>query len=65
VPGSLPAPRLHSSISPDAWRRALALAERFVEQMSSSPDFSADWQRCAAALKAHVAQARTMISRMS
>ncbi len=65
LPGSLPAPRLHSSISPDAWRRALPLAERFVEQMSSSPDFSADWQRCAAALKAHVAQARTMISRMS
>lgn len=65
LPGSLPPPRLHASVSPDAWRHALALAEQFVEKVSSSPDFSADWQACAAALQAHVAQARTMIGRMS
>ena len=65
LPGALPAPRLHSSVSPDAWRRALALAEHFLERLSRSPDFSADWQGCAVALHAHVAQARTMISRMS
>ena len=65
LPSSLPAPRLDSSVSPHAWRHALTLAERFLEQVSGSPDFSADWQGCATALEAHVAQARTMISRMN
>ncbi|MBU6439044.1 MAG: type II toxin-antitoxin system HipA family toxin YjjJ [Betaproteobacteria bacterium] len=64
LPGSLPAPRLHPGISPETWRRALDLAQRFIGDMSSSPDFSADWEGCARALQAHVAQARTMISRL-
>lgn len=64
LPDSLPAARLHSSVSAETWRQALSLADLFTERMRGDERFSSEWDPCADALTRHIEDARLRIGRL-
>lgn len=64
LPEAVPAARLHPSIDPDTWHKALALADVFIGNMSRDDRFSDGWAPCARALAQHVEEARMRIGRL-
>lgn len=64
LPDSLPSARLHPSVPAETWRRALALADEFIDRLNGDDRFSDDWKQCAAALARHIEDARVKIGRL-
>ena len=64
LPARLPAARLLASVAPETWRRALTLAEAYLDRMKADTLLSDDWSACAEALARHVDDARTRIRRL-
>ena len=55
---------LIDAIAGETWHEALALAERFYTLASSCGRFSANFAPCLAALRSHLDEARSRISRL-
>jgi hypothetical protein len=64
LPYDLPSARLHPSVQPETWRRALVLAEDFIARLNADERFSEDWKPCADALLLHIEDARVKIGRL-
>ncbi len=65
LPDTLAEAVLHADVPHAAWRRAHALAQRFMERLGSAKGFSARFAPCMAALASHVATAAQKIGRLS
>lgn len=64
LPTSLAAPHLHTSISADTWRQALAWAFNFEQRLQAESRLSPSFTPCLQALHDHLQCAQAMIERM-
>jgi hypothetical protein len=64
LPGHLPAARLHASVAPDVWRKALEMARNYLHRLQAEPRFSKAFSVCLADLSRHVDDAEEKIGRL-
>lgn len=60
----LPAATIHPEIAPRIWRRALPLAQTFLQRLQRENRFSPRFEPCIAALAQHIAAAQETITRL-
>ena len=61
----LSAPLIVPAISGDIWRAALAMAQRYAQQLAAEPRFSPRFAPCIEATQAHLAAAQMRIDRLA
>ncbi|MEX8520374.1 MAG: hypothetical protein AB3X44_17850 [Leptothrix sp. (in: b-proteobacteria)] len=64
LPGELAPPVLRPVVLAETWRRALVLAEAFLERVGAEGRWSERWGACVDALERYMEAARRQIGRM-
>ena len=64
LPEALSPAQIHPDVRPETWRRALWLADSFLDALGDDDRFSDGWKPCQDALVRHLSEARGKIGRL-